>query len=165
MSASHNVDRILISLNDRSDRIIDLKALSVIDRLLVRIGLILHRDNSETSLSLFYRSNLKTATSSSFLQKAGNYGRSPSIPLRNPWASNDNARANASLNVEVELTGVEPVSKLGISIPIVHRFSFSNPRSGNRSLSRTAGCSGKVFAKSSTRDGDLAQPLGVAHNP
>jgi hypothetical protein len=36
----------------------------------------------------------------------------------------------------VELTGVEPVSKLGINTSLVHRFSFSDPRSGNPSLSR-----------------------------
>jgi len=46
----------------------------------------------------------------------------------------------------MELTGVEPVSALGISTPLIHRFSFSNPRSGNRSLSRTMGCSGNVLA-------------------
>ncbi len=34
----------------------------------------------------------------------------------------------------MELTGVEPVSKLGINIPLIHRFSFSGPRSGNPTL-------------------------------
>jgi hypothetical protein len=34
----------------------------------------------------------------------------------------------------MELTGVEPVSKLGINIPLIHRFSFSSPRSGNPTL-------------------------------
>jgi hypothetical protein len=36
----------------------------------------------------------------------------------------------------MELTGVEPVSKLGINASFIHRFSFSNPRSGNPTLSR-----------------------------
>jgi hypothetical protein len=39
----------------------------------------------------------------------------------------------------MELTGVEPVSALGINTPIIHRFSFSNPQSGNRHLSPTVG--------------------------
>jgi hypothetical protein len=39
----------------------------------------------------------------------------------------------------MELTGVEPVSALGINTPIVHRFSFSNPQSGNRQLSQAMG--------------------------
>jgi hypothetical protein len=45
----------------------------------------------------------------------------------------------------MELTGVEPVSALGINTPFIHRFSFSNPRSGNRLLSQTVGCSGEVL--------------------
>lgn len=49
--------------------------------------------------------------------------------------------------LKVELTGVEPVSALGISTPFIHRFSFSDPRSGNRPLSRTVGCSGKGLAR------------------
>ncbi len=35
---------------------------------------------------------------------------------------------------DMELTGVEPVSKLGINTPLIHRFSFSSPRSGNPTL-------------------------------
>ena len=46
----------------------------------------------------------------------------------------------------MELTGVEPVSALVIITSLIHRFSFSRPRSGNRLLSQTVGCSGKVFA-------------------
>ncbi len=46
----------------------------------------------------------------------------------------------------MELTGVEPVSALGISTSLIHRFSFSDPQSGNRPLSRTVGCSGEVLA-------------------
>lgn len=42
----------------------------------------------------------------------------------------------------MELTGVEPVSALGINTPLVHRFSLSNPQGGNRPLSRTMGFSG-----------------------
>lgn len=34
----------------------------------------------------------------------------------------------------MELTGVEPVSKLDINTPLIHRFSFSSPRSGNPTL-------------------------------
>jgi len=37
----------------------------------------------------------------------------------------------------MELMGVEPMSKLGINPPLVHRFSLSDPQGGNRSLSRT----------------------------
>jgi hypothetical protein len=36
----------------------------------------------------------------------------------------------------VELTGVEPVSKLGINTPLIHRLSSSNPQNGNSPLSR-----------------------------
>lgn len=32
--------------------------------------------------------------------------------------------------IEVELTGVEPVSALGISTSLIHRLSFSNPQAG-----------------------------------
>jgi hypothetical protein len=39
----------------------------------------------------------------------------------------------------MELTGVEPVSALDINIPFIHRFSLSNPLSGNRHLSPTVG--------------------------
>ena len=53
--------------------------------------------------------------------------------------------ANVQQVKVMELTGVEPVSALGISTPLIHRLSFSDPRSGNRSLSRTVGCSGKVL--------------------
>jgi hypothetical protein len=65
----------------------------------------------------------------------------------------------------MELTGVEPVSALGINTPLFHRFSFSDPRSGNRPLSRTVGCSGKVLARKPTRGSRLAHPLGFAHSP
>ena len=34
----------------------------------------------------------------------------------------------------MELTGVEPVSKLDINTPFIHRFSFSDPQSGNPTL-------------------------------
>jgi hypothetical protein len=54
---------------------------------------------------------------------------------------------NLSVSIDLmELTGVEPVSALVISTSLVHRFSLSNPQGGNRSLSRTMGCSGKVLA-------------------
>lgn len=46
----------------------------------------------------------------------------------------------------MELTGVEPVSALGINTSLVHRFSVSDPQRGNRPLSRTIGFSGKVLA-------------------
>ena len=45
----------------------------------------------------------------------------------------------------MELTGVEPVSALGISISLVHRLSFSYPQSGECPLSRTIGFSSKVL--------------------
>ena len=46
---------------------------------------------------------------------------------------------------KMELTGVEPVSALSNNTPLIHRLSLSNPLGGNRSLSRTVGCSGKVL--------------------
>ncbi len=61
----------------------------------------------------------------------------------------------------MELTGVEPVSALVISASLIHRLSFSNPRSGNRLLSQTMGCSGEVLAKYPTRGVYLVHPLGV----
>lgn len=60
----------------------------------------------------------------------------------------------------MEPTGIEPVSVLGINLPIVHRFSLSNPRGGNRYLSLAVGFSGVVFASPSTGDKVLAHPLG-----
>lgn len=47
---------------------------------------------------------------------------------------------------KMELMGIEPMSSMGIDPRIVHRFSLSYPQGGNRSLSRTVGCSGEVFA-------------------
>ncbi len=44
--------------------------------------------------------------------------------------------------LEMELTGVEPVSALSINTPLIHRLSPSNPQGRNRHLSRTVGCSG-----------------------
>jgi hypothetical protein len=46
----------------------------------------------------------------------------------------------------MELTGVEPVSALGIGTSLIHRFSVSDPQRGNRPLSRTMGFSSKVLA-------------------
>ena len=60
----------------------------------------------------------------------------------------------------MELSGIEPLSAMGIDFPIIHRFSFSNPRSRNRLLSRTMGFSSKVLVNSSTRDDELTHPLG-----
>ena len=45
--------------------------------------------------------------------------------------------------LKVELTGVEPVSALAIGSLLIHRLSFVDPRSGDRLLSQTMGCSGK----------------------
>ena len=45
--------------------------------------------------------------------------------------------------MEMELTGVEPVSALGSDLPLIHRLSFFYPRSGDRRLSPTVGCSSK----------------------
>lgn len=53
----------------------------------------------------------------------------------------------------MEPTGVEPVSALGINQPIVHRFSSSNPQSGNHPLSRMMGFPSKVLTDEPTRDG------------
>ncbi|EDX78339.1 hypothetical protein MC7420_6992 [Coleofasciculus chthonoplastes PCC 7420] len=42
----------------------------------------------------------------------------------------------------MEPTGIEPVSALGIYLPIIHRFSPSHPQGGNHPLSRMVGCFG-----------------------
>ena len=47
----------------------------------------------------------------------------------------------------MELTGVEPVSKLGINIPFIHRLSLSDPQGGNCLLSRTMGFSGDFLCQ------------------
>ncbi len=52
----------------------------------------------------------------------------------------------------MELTGIEPVSSLGIDSPFIHRLILSNPQGGNRSLSRTMGCTGLVLASQPTRE-------------
>ena len=61
----------------------------------------------------------------------------------------------------MELTGIEPVSKLGTDPPLVHRFSLSNPQGGNRSLSRTMGCSDLILASKPIGENLLEHPLGV----
>jgi len=66
---------------------------------------------------------------------------------------------------KVELTGVEPVSALGISTPFIHRLSFSDPRSGNRPLSRTVGCSGKVLASNRPEAVNWSIRWGLVHPP
>ena len=45
-------------------------------------------------------------------------------------------------DILVELMGIEPMSAMGIDPPLIHRFSLSYPQGGERSLSRTVGCSG-----------------------
>lgn len=45
----------------------------------------------------------------------------------------------------MEPSRVELLSKLGIDCPIVHRFSSSDPQSGNHLLSQMAGCIDLVF--------------------
>ncbi len=55
---------------------------------------------------------------------------------------------------EVELRRVELLSALGIITTLIHRFSFSYPRSGNRPLSRTMGFSGISLSQSA----DQRQP-------
>lgn len=47
---------------------------------------------------------------------------------------------------KVEPTGIEPVSALGIDLPLIHRLSPSDPQGGNRSLSRTVGYFGNILA-------------------
>ncbi len=46
----------------------------------------------------------------------------------------------------VDPSRVELLSRLGIDFSLIHRFSPFYPRDGERSLSRTLGCSGEVFA-------------------
>lgn len=45
----------------------------------------------------------------------------------------------------MELGRIELPSKAGISFPIAHRFSLSDPLGGNYPLSRIVGCSGMFF--------------------
>lgn len=47
------------------------------------------------------------------------------------YSIND-TKFNASL--EMELTGVEPVSASSSNIPFIHRLSLSDPQGGNRHL-------------------------------
>jgi len=69
------------------------------------------------------------------------------------------------LNYLVDPSRVELLSRLGIDPPLFHRLSLSYPQGGERSLSRTVGCSGKVFANKSTRGNLSAHPLGFASSP
>ena len=57
----------------------------------------------------------------------------PSQTLPRIVPKRQKTRTGRALEV-MELTGVEPVSKLGINTPLIHRFSFSSPRSGNPTL-------------------------------
>ena len=52
----------------------------------------------------------------------------------------------------MELSGIEPLSALGINPPIVHRFSPSNPQGKNQPLSRLVGCSGNILISQLSRD-------------
>ena len=61
----------------------------------------------------------------------------------------------------MEPTGIEPVSKLGINLPLIHRFSLSDPQGGNHPLSRMTGCTGFILASKSTSEGLLEHPLGL----
>ena len=63
--------------------------------------------------------------------------------------------------IQVEPTGIEPVSALGIDLSIAHRLSPSDPQGGNHPLSRMTGCFGEVFARKPTKGSFLAHPLGV----
>jgi len=61
----------------------------------------------------------------------------------------------------MEPTGVEPVSALGISTLFVHRFSFSDPRSGNRRLSLTMGFSGEGLFRLADQRRRIGASVGV----
>ncbi len=65
----------------------------------------------------------------------------------------------------MELTGVEPVSALGISTSFVHRFSVSDPQRGNRSLSRTVGFFGNVLASYRPKAVNWSIRWGLVHHP
>lgn len=65
----------------------------------------------------------------------------------------------------MELSGIEPLSALGIDPPIIHRLSPSNPQGENQHLSRLVGCSGEVLASQPTRGSKLEHPLGLVRNP
>lgn len=67
--------------------------------------------------------------------------------------------------MQVEPTGIEPVSALGIDLPFIHRFSPSDPQGGNHPLSRMTGCFGEVFASKPTKGNLLAHPLGFVYSP
>lgn len=60
----------------------------------------------------------------------------------------------------MELGRIELPSEIAIDFLFVHRFSLSDPQGGNRSLSRTMGCSGKFLAREMTRGITLEHPLG-----
>jgi hypothetical protein len=51
----------------------------------------------------------------------------------------------------MELGRVELPSALGINLPLIHRFSPSNPRGGRDPLSRITGCSGIFLVVGQTR--------------
>jgi hypothetical protein len=65
----------------------------------------------------------------------------------------------------MELTGVEPVSALGINIPLIHRFSLSDPQGGNRHLSPTVGFFGEVLAGSLPKETNLSIRWGLVYSP
>ncbi len=93
------------------------------------------------------------------------------------WISANNTHSNYRINkihliilggfafYLVDPSRIELLSKLGIDPPLIHRFSLFYPQGGERSLSRTVGCSGKVFATKSARGNLLAHPLGFASSP
>lgn len=65
----------------------------------------------------------------------------------------------------MELRRVELLSALGISPPLIHRFSPFNPQGGSRQLSQTAGFSGEVLSQEPTRGSSQGHPLRVVHDP
>lgn len=65
----------------------------------------------------------------------------------------------------MELTGVEPVSALGISTALIHRLSPSHPQDGNRPLSRTMGCSSEVLAGNRPEAVSQGIRWGLVHYP
>ena len=71
--------------------------------------------------------------------------QSPETRMRSVLIKIDRIRLQLENQAKVEPTGVEPVSALGIDLPFIHRFSSSNPQSGNHPLSRMVGCSSRVL--------------------
>jgi hypothetical protein len=91
----------------------------------------LDRSADKTPESILIKSVIKSVIKSA--ETCNDFPPFQPLPKRSPEYSK--TRTGRVLGL-MELTGVEPVSKLDINTSFIHRFSFSNPRSGNPTLSR-----------------------------